>query len=667
MVEDFWGPIFARLLVDYDFLELVVNDTADTDLVSWIKPNRAIFARCARFLKKNRVLDKPALAREMLAYARNDEPLRKIILFTWVEKNPLTMRFPTLVVDAAVEGQLQSGEFGGPAKIKILAAIDPRDGVKPLYERVLAAFATEAAVTGPEPVDVSTQPADQALIGKFGQRIVELEKILEEFKIENRQLKKLLEARQGEITAQNRRIEEYSRKIREAEQKEQELTGEVAGLRSRLIAVEKQLTQVRPVIEMVPSSDHSEQLSDLFEELAALRRAVENREATIRRLEGEKSELTAHQAADLEKDRQLVALRQHLAALDPAVQGSYRLAGQLLSSHKDSSGKRSWLFLSLSGRVVFVEGSLVSKTSLVREEFCQLYLDANDRPVALESLEADARREICGCLDDSGDDVSLIADDQRFKVQVEIGGNLVGVPVRCVWLPGFADRPAGVYRVEALAQHDQAVNIKKTAGLRQIMNFFKADQLDYARFLELLRQQGVDFSTLPDRVLSFSADYHEVLQPLRMRTRVYRSCSSAVCQERARAELMAGSVSAGQVCDFCGRRSADSDSTDKPRFAGQRVLVFGGDYIGSEYERALAGYNLNVEWHSGFKNLAELKQGLGHPDLVLIIVRQISHTLLRELVTIIERDSLPVLYSSRRGISGILAELTGYFRLPGRS
>ncbi len=45
----------------------------------------------------------------------------------------------------------------------------------------------------------------------------------------------------------------------------------------------------------------------------------------------------------------------------------------------------------------------------------------------------------------------------------------------------------------------------------------------------------------------------------------------------------------------------------------------------------------------------------------MVNVRQISHTLLRELVAAVNRDSLPVLYSSRRGISGVFADLTDYF------
>lgn len=667
MAEDFWAPVFARLVEDYEFLDMVANDTAENDLVSWVKPNRALFARCARFIKKNRVLDKPALAREMLAYARNDAALRKIILFTWVEKNAVTMEFPTLAVTEEIESQLQSGRFGSPAKVRILAKLDPRDGARPLYERVLATFSGAPALADRGAqyfVDTlagnSAADRDEAST-KLAQRVVELEKLLEEFKTDSRQLKKQLEARQEEIKAQNRRIEDYSRQLKDADAAVQTLKNESAGLLSRLKFLEQQSVQAQPPSEKAPRVDVSEQLAAMSEEIAALRRAVDNRETTIRRLEGEKSALIGQQNADSEKDRQVAALRQRLAELESsATAATSRLAGHLLSSRREPDGRRNWLFLSISGRVVFVDGSLVNRTTLVSDEFCLLYFDSAGRPLALESLESDARREICGCVEASGDELFLLADSQSFRVQVEIAASLVETPVRGIWLPEFAERPAGIYRVEALAPHSLSANVQKSADSKQIKTLFRVSHLNFDRFLELLEQQAIGHSVRADGSLAFSADYREVLEPLRMHVRIPRFCDNPECQTRAMAEAMARPSIQGQRCDFCGSNSTVT-VTEKKQFAGQRVLIFGGDYVGSEYERVLSGYNLNVEWHSGFKTLAALKSGSGRPDLVMVIVRQISHTLLRELVTMVARDSLPVLYSSRRGISGVLADLGEYF------
>jgi len=662
MAEDFWAPVFERLLEDYDFLELVAGDTSENDLISWVKPNRALFARCARFFKKNRVLDKLALAREMLAYSRNDQALRKIILFTWVEKNPKTMKFPTLATDGESESKLLSGAFGSPAKVRILAQIDPRPAARPIYERVLSVLSENMmAEEELEPAGSEASAADEAARQKLAARVAELEKLLESFKAENRQLKKQVEQQRDELSAQSRRIEDSVGRLKKAELANQSLEKEAAGLRSRLTYAEEQLKKASAAVECRPVVDDSEKLADLMAEIEALRRAVDNRDATIRRLASEKDELAARQASESDKDRQLAGLRLRLAELESMSQTGPRLAGQLISTHKEPGCRRSWLFMSISGQAIFVEGVLVSRTSLVCEEFAILQLDRESRPVSLESLETDARREICGCIEVFGGNLYLVADSQRYPVMVEIPETSIGMPVRAVWLPEFGERHAGIYRVEVLAQHDKPVQVQKTADIKQLRAFFRVGRLNLDRFSELLHQHGIEFETSADGQLTFLADYHEVLEPLRMHVKIYRSCKDASCQELAAGEALVREAAAGQTCDFCGcQLPSEAVSVDKV-FSGQRVMIFGGDYVGNEYERALARHNLGVEWYSGFKTLAELKNGLGHPDLVVVIVRQISHTLLRELVAAVNRDSLPVLYSSRRGISGVFADLTDYF------
>ncbi|MDD3147958.1 MAG: DUF2325 domain-containing protein, partial [Candidatus Riflebacteria bacterium] len=106
----------------------------------------------------------------------------------------------------------------------------------------------------------------------------------------------------------------------------------------------------------------------------------------------------------------------------------------------------------------------------------------------------------------------------------------------------------------------------------------------------------------------------------------------------------------------------ENDSPGDFQFKGERILIFGGDRIGSEYERVLARHNLLVSWHSGFENLHDLKNGLGKADAVVIVVRQISHTLLREIVPVAEKEKIPLIYSTRRGTSGVLSHLLDFFK-----
>lgn len=675
MAGDYWAPVFARLLEDYEFLELVAADTSEKDLISWIKPNRTLFARCARFLKKNRVVDKPALLRELLAYARNDAALRKIILYTWVEKNPDSMRFTTLVADADAEKKLRAGNFGRPEKIAILARIDPREGVQSIYRRVLSEFATpelsesivaaknEESVASDKFSDKSEDGSGRdaaALLAALEERIAALESQTASYKNEMRQAKKKLEQQHAEILAQNRRLEESARQLKEANAEKKALEQELQGWRSRVDFLERQQQRVSPSVAGDEARvDYSEQLQALSEEAKSLRQALENRDASVRRLEKEKTELVTRQNSDTDKDRQIANLQARLAEVTKSADAVYRLAGQLMSTCKEADSSRIWLFLSISGRVIFVDSSMVSKTSLVREEFALLELDSDNQPLRLESLESDARREICGTLEAIGEDLFLSAESQHYPVMVEDAQRYQGDPVRGVWLPEFAGRTAGIYRIESLQTDEFARELRRTVDLKTLKSFFRVSWLNYQLFKGLLEQHAIDFSEQANGELSFLADYREVLEPLRMHTRICRVCDDDFCRRMAEKEVMARSPAADQACDFCGKKTVAEPTALK--FDGQRVLIFGGDYVGSEYERVLATHDLNVEWHSGFKNLADCKNGLGRPDLVLVIVRQISHTLLRELTSVIERDGLPVLYSSRRGVSGVLFELARFF------
>lgn len=117
------------------------------------------------------------------------------------------------------------------------------------------------------------------------------------------------------------------------------------------------------------------------------------------------------------------------------------------------------------------------------------------------------------------------------------------------------------------------------------------------------------------------------------------------------------------------RQAGQPDKKEKPpetqtellNFNGKKLLILGGDYVGHEYEKALQPHNLKVTWLSGFQNLGRYRHGLNEFDLVVIVLRQISHTLLRETVQAGHKHNIPLLYCKKRGTSGLLAELKAYF------
>ena len=90
------------------------------------------------------------------------------------------------------------------------------------------------------------------------------------------------------------------------------------------------------------------------------------------------------------------------------------------------------------------------------------------------------------------------------------------------------------------------------------------------------------------------------------------------------------------------------------RLKTKKVIVFGGDRVGLEYEKALTNAGLVAKWFSGFSLLTEISLGFGKPDLMIIVTKQLSHALLRELNAYAEKHSIPVAYSTRRGITSVL-------------
>ena len=116
MGEDYWAPVFARLLEDLDFLGQLCRNTADADLLNWVLPNKPLALKCARFIRRHKITDRNSLISEVMEFAADDMALRKIILFTWVEKNPKTMGFMSIPASPENIEKLIAGQFGKPVK-----------------------------------------------------------------------------------------------------------------------------------------------------------------------------------------------------------------------------------------------------------------------------------------------------------------------------------------------------------------------------------------------------------------------------------------------------------------------------------------------------------------------------------------------------------------------
>ncbi|MEW6711916.1 MAG: DUF2325 domain-containing protein, partial [Candidatus Riflebacteria bacterium] len=111
----------------------------------------------------------------------------------------------------------------------------------------------------------------------------------------------------------------------------------------------------------------------------------------------------------------------------------------------------------------------------------------------------------------------------------------------------------------------------------------------------------------------------------------------------------------------------DAGQITKPEekfdFGGRKVLLVGGDYAANDYQRILEQHNLKVTNISGFTGVGQFRTGTQSFDLIAIVLRQVSHTTLREMVKTAKKFQTPVLYCKKRGVSGLLQEFKAWFKL----
>ena len=137
MSDDFWEPIYAKLLAKHDYINEIAKDLPEKVIVELVLPNPELYRICKPYLKKKKIKDRPPFFRLLESYLPRDRALRKIILFTWIESNPESMKFPTLHLTEETEKKLFEGNFGSFDKIKILREIEPRQEGKNLLSKFL--------------------------------------------------------------------------------------------------------------------------------------------------------------------------------------------------------------------------------------------------------------------------------------------------------------------------------------------------------------------------------------------------------------------------------------------------------------------------------------------------------------------------------------------------
>ena len=679
MAEDYWGPVFARLLEDTDLLGHLCRDTADADLLNWVLPNRPLAHKCARYIRRHKITNRAALIDEVMDAASEDQELRKIILFTWIEKNPKTMGFLSVPANPENIARLVAGSYGKPGKIKLLARIDPRKGAGRIYEKYFAEHpeleleekaATAATLAMPDlekRLHETTEMATKAV-----KRSRELEGANDKLKTDNRQLKKDLESRDKEVSTLNRNLEDNVLQLKTTASRLEELECQLSSLQLQLKNFADREPQPGHAGAAPADTDANAAMTiaalkdagaSFQQQIDGMQKALQNRDKSIERLETEKAELLARLRTDTDQQRRIENLQLALKNLEGQQNSQAQLdAGQLVTRVTNPGRQAEWLFISVTGRAVTLPAPLVKSSEVIIEEFALLACDSDGVPVKLVSLEADGRRALLGYLKEESDNLWFVSDEEeKLPVCVACDPHLKDKPLRGICLGETDRREAGIYYLEPLKTSEEKSFVSLSASARQLQAFFNADLFDFDAFCSELGKLKVSFKHEKDQQLKFSRDYRQVLTGLRPSLPVAVYCSAPACLERARLAVMARACKSGQSCSFCGGFPASEGAAAVFQFSGQRLHIFGGDRIGPEYERVLARHNLVVTWHSGFQNLHDLRNGFGKTDALVVIVRQISHTLLRELVPLAAQENLPLIYCTRRGSSGVLSHLLDHF------
>lgn len=666
MAEDFWGPIFAKLHEDLELLKLICFDTSDSDLLSWVKPNPVLWSKASRYLRKKKVLDRQGLIGEILAFAAKEQALRKIIFYTWFEKNQQTFKFTTLAANQEAMNRLVKGDFGGPEKIEILAKIDPRQGMPDFYQKYLDFHRQQQPSTHSQHSmhETDEYESDARQIKELEALNNQQQKELISLRQQLKEAQKTFSDRAAEITGLQNSLRERDHKISELENeilnlkekiKQQKIDSVTVSLPEETLDQSEELVQASEKIAYL-----SEELDEKDARLTHLQNLLNQKDKSVNRLQEELKQLKNAINEDEDKERKIDNLQRLLK--ENQTIDLLKESGQIIVLPSDS-GKSEYFLQSFSGKITKVPREILHVSKICPEEFCTAYIGASGLITELESLETN-KITTTGYLEKQEDTFYLCTAEEQFQVYCEVKDKHLGRPMRGVLLGEFQQRPEGIY---SLSPHElpkengvAETKIVSIDRIKQHLSLFIADK---AALIDNLKLAGINLKPRADGQIEFAQDYRQELDKARLKLNIVSVCDSTSCQESLSENTLARKMRKHDVCSICHKKSENlvqlSDSLD---FSGKKIVIFGGDYTGNEYVRFLNQFNIEATWVSGFDNIGKYRESLGKYDLAVIILRQTSHTLLREVSNSAAKANTPILYCKKRGISGLLAELKAYFQ-----
>ncbi len=574
MSEDFWDPIFAKLHEKIELLELICEDTPDSELLGWIKPNPVLRGRCARYMQRRKIGNRKGLVAELLKFAEKDQALRKLIFFNWVEKNKQPMSFFSVRAEAETFKKLAAGEFGTLAKVRILAEIEPRPGLHEKYREILDELSKEAEKKVKDLVEAARDEKEDAC--------ADLSKLVNGLRHELKDMQLLYNRRASEISGlqnalgeRDRRIEELLRQKAQLEELLQKFQS-AAHTSSADQVVSLQLAKQRENELGMTVLKLSQQLETVENEKKELGKRLAGKESALSLVNDENRCLKEAINDQSNNNKKMETLKQLIIAGEKR-KAEKKCAGQLLRLAEEHN---NWYLSSFGGELLSLPAEKVREAGACQFEFCCAYLDANQKIVNLESLEAEKQHKV-GFIKTEGEESYLCDGEVEYQIQVDLRLKDTTRPCRGIFLNEFNDRPAGIYELFPVNLPGESKLSTQTTNKRN--------------------------------------NYRD----------------------------------AGKI----------AEPEEKFDFGGRKVLLVGGDYAANDYQRILEQHNLKVTNISGFTGVGQFRSGTQSFDLIAIVLRQVSHTTLREMVKTAKKFQTPVLYCKKRGVSGLLQEFKTWFKL----
>ncbi|MBF0547877.1 MAG: hypothetical protein HQM08_25790 [Candidatus Riflebacteria bacterium] len=664
MNNDFWKIAFEKAAKIDTLIELLLQDLPDFVLLGFAKPNPNLFKKISPFVFSGKLKNRSAAIRFIFDEARSNQDLRSLIVYSWVQENPKTMEFPTLPFDENSLDRLLGLEFGNEKKIEILAMIDPRETAKEKYLLVFTKFKSDEKSPNhlKLPENHIQKPLESNKKNENSDSLkIEIKKIRED----NNALKKELKQIGHERNEQNRQLEVRNFKIKELEKKILELEDKNVHFEkkqkqilSERVFEEKSLeTEQRAISrEKIENQKYKEEICRLEKKVEEQSEIVNKKNMIIQKKihESQQNKITQDQYKhEVEKNKRL---QERMADFEKNLFESKKLKiGRIFLIAKLKNGK-SWQIL-----IKKIEGDYESFTKnltdfpekLMESEWVAVYQDQ------IIPIESKTKVEILGIHRKIGEDHFLESiDSGSFPIMCSIEDKPLENIFSGIFLPKFADREAGIYYLKALESGSKNFFQQNTFSLDALKRRLNLHRLNEEAFRKTLEELAVDYKFVSGKFIFEHPE--KVFARIWQHLRVAKVCSRASCADKLNSIPFSRIPGKDEICDFCFDEEERSEIFQEKQvfdFSGKKILIAGGDEVGAKYREIFLKHNLFTEWISGFRSLGGLKNGLGEIELILVILKQISHSLLRELVKLSQKFEVRIEYLNTRGVSGVLGKL----------